>query len=165
MTLRQIDVPATQWRVQDITAVRDVLAELGADPDLARACRGSVVVNFAEVPEANPYLNPAIAGFLQNLYSEFPYLLYFLNPDRASGVLDGFFASIGALCETEAGAWIIWSEDVATAFYRALAEAAEFAINRDDDWVAVVKGYEYDESQTRFSEIREELIARGVLRE
>ena len=163
MTLRQLDVPASQWRLQDITAVRKVLADVVADPALAQAWQGSVVLNFEEVPEGNPYLHPAIAGFLQNMYSEFPYLLYFLNPDRASGVLDGFFASIGALCETELGVWIIWSDDAATAFQRALADAAEFAINQGDDWVAVVESYEYDESQTRFSEIREILVARGVM--
>jgi hypothetical protein len=163
MTLRQLDVPASQWRLQDITAVRKVLADVGTDPALAQAWQASVVLNFEEVPEGNPYLHPAIAGFLQNMYSEFPYLLYFLNPDRASGVLEGFFASIGALCETEQGVWVIWSDDVATAFHHALAEAAEFAISQGDDWVAVVKGYEYHESQTRFSEIREMLVTRGVI--
>ena len=163
MTLRQLDVPASQWRLQDITAVRKVLADVGADPALAQAWQGSVVLNFEEVPEGHPYLHPAIAGFLQNMYLEFPYLLYFLNPHRASGVLDGFFASIGALCETELGVWIMWSDDAATAFHRALAEAAEFAINQGDDWVSVVESYEYDESQTRFSEIRDILVARGVM--
>ena len=163
MTLRQLDVPASQWRLQDITAVRNVLAHVGADPALAQAWRGSVVLSFAEVEESHPYLNPAIAGFLQDLYSEFPYLLYFLNPHLASGALDGFFASIGALCQTQDGVWVVWSDDVAAAFYRALAAAAEFAINRGDDWVAVVKGYEYDERQTRVSEIRAILITRGVI--
>jgi hypothetical protein len=163
MTLRQLDVPASQWRLQDITAVRKVLADVGADPALAQAWRGSVVLNFEEVPEGNPYLHPAIAGFLQNMYSEFPYLLYFLNPHRSSGVLDGFFASIGALCETELGVWIIWSDDAVTALFNALAAAAEFAINQGDDWVSVVKSYEYDESQARFSEIREILVTRGVI--
>jgi hypothetical protein len=163
MTLRQLDVPASQWRLQNITAVRKVLADVGADPALAQAWRGSVVLNFEEVPEGNPYLHPAIAGFLQNMYSEFPYLLYFLNPHRSSGVLDGFFASIGALCETELGVWIIWSDDAVTAFFNALAAAAEFAINQGDDWVSVVTSYEYDESQTRFSEIREILVTRGVI--
>ena len=163
MTLRQLDIPASQWRVQHITAVRDVLADADNDPELARAWRGSVVLSFAEVPESYPYLNPAIAAFLQNVYSEFPYLLYFLNPDRESGALDSFFASIGALAETPAGVWVVWSDDVATAFFAALAAAAEFAINRGDDWVAVIKGYEYDESQSRFSEIREILVTRGVI--
>ena len=163
MTLRQLNVPASQWRLQDITAVRKVLADVGTDPALAQAWQGSVVLNFEEVPEGNPYLHPAIAGFLQDMYSEFPHLLYFLDPDRASGVLEGFFASIGALSETEQGVWVIWSDDVATAFYHALAEAAEFAISQGDDWVAVVKGYEYHESQTRFSEIREILVTRGVI--
>ena len=163
MTLRQLDVPASQWRLQDITAVRKVLADVVADPALAQAWQGSVVLNFEEVPEGNPYLHPAIAGFLQNMYSEFPYLLYFLNPDRESGALDSFFASIGALAETPAGVWVVWSDDVATAFFAALAAAAEFAINRGDDWVAVIKGYEYDESQSRFSEIREILVTRGVI--
>jgi hypothetical protein len=163
MTLRQLDVPASQWRLQDITAVRKVLADVVSDPALAQAWQGSVVLNFEEVPEGSPYLHPAIAGFLQNMYSEFPYLLYFLNPHRASGVLDGFFASIGALCETELGVWIIWSDDAATAFHHALADAAEFAINQGDDWVSVVESYEYDDSQTRFSEIREILVARGVM--
>src|SRR5262249_49563476 len=105
----------------------------------------------------------AIATLLQNVYSEFPYLLYFLNPDWESGALDSFFASIGALCQTQRGVWVLWSDDVATAFYRALAAAAKFAINRGDDWVAVVKGYEYDESQSRLSEIRAILITRGVI--
>ena len=163
MTVRQLDVPASQWRLHDVTAVRKVLANVGADPALAQAWRGSVVLNFEELPEGNPYLHPAIAGFVQNLYSEFPYLLYFLSPHRESGVLDGFFASIGALCETELGVWVIWSDDAATAFRRALADAAEFAINQGDDWVSVVESYEYDESQTRFSEIREILVARGVI--
>jgi hypothetical protein len=163
MTVRQLDVPASQWRLHDVTAVRKVLANVGADPALAQAWRGSVVLNFEELPEGNPYLHPAIAGFVQNLYSEFPYLLYFLSPHRESGVLDGFFASIGALCETELGVWVIWSDDAATAFRRALADAAEFAINQGDDWVSVVESYEYDESQTRFSEIREILVARGVM--
>ena len=163
MTLRQIDVPASQWRVKDITAVRDVLAEVVADPALARAWRGSVVLNFAEAPEGHPYLDPAIAGFLQNVYSEFPYFLYFLNPDRHGGALDSFFATIGVLCETQTGVWILWSDDVATAFYRALADAAEFAINHGDDWVAVVKGYEYDERESKLSEIRPILITRGVI--
>jgi hypothetical protein len=163
MTLRQIDVPASQWRIQDITAVRDALAHVGADPALARAWRGSVVLSFAEVQESYPYVNPAIAAFLQNVYSEFPYFLYFSNPQREIGALDSFFASIGALCQTPDGVWVVWSDDVATAFYRALATAAEFAINRGDDWVAVVKGYEYDERQTRLSEIRAILVTRGVI--
>jgi len=163
MTLPRLDVPANQWRLQDITAVRNVLADVVADPALARAWRGSVVLSFAEVEESYPYLNPAIAAFLQNLYSEFPYLLYFLNPHRESGALDSFYASIGALSGTQNGVWVLWSDDVATAFYRALAAAAEFAINLGDDWVAVVEGYEYDESQSRFSEIREILVTRGVI--
>ena len=163
MTLPRLEVPANQWRLQDITAVRNVLAHVGADPARARVWRGSVVLSFAEVQESHPYLNPAIAAFLQNLYSEIPYLLYFLNPHRESGALDSFFASIGALCQTQDGVWVLWSDDVATAFYRALAAAAEFAINLGDDWVAVVEGYEYDESQTRFSEIREILVTRGVI--
>ena len=139
MTRRELDVPASQWRLQDITAVRKVLADVGANPALAQAWRGSVVLNFEGVPEGNPYLHPAIAGFVQNMYSEFPYLLYFLSPQRDGGVLDGFFASIGALSETDLGVWVIWSDDVATAFYHALAEAAEFAIRQGDDWVAVVE--------------------------
>ncbi len=163
MTLRQIDVPASQWRVQDITAVRDALAHVGDDPELARASRGSVVLSFADAEESYPYLNPAIAAYLQNVYSEFPYFLYFLNPDRAIGALDGYFASIDALTETQHGIWVMWSDDVATAFFGALAAAAEFAISRGDDWVAVVKGYEYDERQTRFSAIREILVSRGVI--
>jgi len=164
MTLRRLDIPASHWRRPDIAAVRGVLANVGADPARARVWRGSVVLSFAEVQESHPYLNPAIAAFLQNLYSEIPYLLYFLNPEQASGALDGFYASVGALYETEDGVWVLWSDDVATAFYQALAAAAEFAIHRGDDWVAVVKGYEYHESQSRFSEIREILITRGVIR-
>jgi hypothetical protein len=164
MRLRQLDVPASQWRIQDITAMRKVLADVSSDTELAQAWQGSVVLNFEEVPEVNhPYLHPAIAGFIQKLYSEFPYLLYFLNPHRTSGALDSFFASIGALCETELGVWVMWSDHAATAFYHALAEAAEFAINQGIDWIAVVKGYEYDESQTRFSEVRDILITRGAI--
>jgi hypothetical protein len=163
MTLRRLDVPASQWRRSDIAAVRNVLAHVGADPARARVWRGSVVLSFAEVEESYPYLNPAIAAFLQNLYSEIPYLLYFLNPHQASGALDSFYASIGALCQTQEGVWVLWSDDVATALYEALAAAAEFAINRGEDWVAVVKGYEYDEIQSRYSEIRAILITRGVI--
>jgi hypothetical protein len=163
MTLRRLDIPASQWRRPDVAAVRSVLTQVGADPARARVWRGSVVLNFAEVPESYPYLNPAIAAFLQNLYSEIPYLLYFLNPHRASGAVDSFYASVGALCETEHGVWVLWSDDVATAFYQALAEAAQFAINRGDDWVAVTKGYEYSEGDSRLSEIRAILIARGVI--
>jgi hypothetical protein len=164
MTLRRLDVPASQWRRPDIAAVRNVLAHVGADPARARVWRGSVVLSFAEVQESHTYLNPAIAAFLQNLYSEIPYLLYFLNPHPASGALNSFYASIGALCQTQEGLWVLWSDDVATAYYRALAEAAEFAINRGDDWVAVVKGYQYDESQSVLSKIRPILITRGVIR-
>jgi hypothetical protein len=163
MTLRQLDVPASQWHRQDITAVAKVLTDLGADPELARASRGSIVLRFVEVPESHPYVNPAVAAFLQDLYSEFPYLLYFLNPDWASGSLDSFFASVGALSETSEGVWVLWSDDVETAFYQALAAAAEFAIKQGDDWVALTKAYEYHEIQTRFSEIRAILIGRGVI--
>jgi hypothetical protein len=163
MTPRQLDVPASQWRRQDITEVRNVLTNLGADPEVARASRGSVVLRFAEVPESHPYLNPAVAACLRDLYSEFPYLLYFLNPDRESGALDTFFASIDALCETPEGVWFMWSDDASTAFFEALAAAAEFAIKQGDDWVAVVKGYEYHEIQSRVEEIREILVSRGVL--
>lgn len=163
VTLRQIDIPANQWRLQDITTVRNVLTEVGADAELARAGRGSFVLSFAEVPESHPYLNPAVAAFVEKLYSEFPYLLYFLNPDPTSGALDIFYASVGALYQTQHGVWGLWSDDVATAFYQALAAAAEFAIKQGDDWVAVVKGYEYDERQTRFAEIRAILVTRGVI--
>ncbi len=163
MTLRRLDVSASQWRRPDIAAVRNVLAHVGADPARARVWRGSVVLSFAEVQESHPYLNPAVAAFLQNLYSEIPYLLYFLNPHRESGALDSFFASIGALCQTQDGVWVLWSDDVAAALYRALAAAAEFAINRGDDWVAVVKSYEYDERESKLSEIRAILITRGVM--
>jgi hypothetical protein len=163
MTLRQLNVPASDWRAEDISAVRDVLADVGADPALARDWRGSVVLTF-EVPEGSPpYLNPSIVAFLQSLYAQCPYLLYFLNPDLVNGATEGFFASVGALCETEFGVWIMWTDDVATAFYGALAAAAEFAIKQGDDWVAVVKGYEYHEIQTRTSEIRAILISRGVI--
>jgi hypothetical protein len=164
MTLRRLNVPPSEWRVEDISAVRDVLADVGADPAQARDWRGSVVLTFAEVPEScPPYLNPSIVAFLQSLYAQFPYLLYFLDPDPANGATDGFFASIGALCDTEIGVWIMWTDEVATAFCRALAAAAEFAINCGDDWVAVVEGYEYHESQTRTAEIRAILISRGVI--
>jgi hypothetical protein len=164
MTLRRLDVPASEWRAEDISAVRNVLADVGADPALARDWRGSVVLTFAQVPEGYPYLNPSIVAFLQNLYADFPHLLYFLNPDEAEGGLNSFFATMdGAYSETEHGVWLIWTDDLATALYRALAAAAEFAINQGDDWVAVVKGYEYHESQTRDSEVREILIARGVI--
>ncbi len=163
MTLRRLDIPASEWRRPDITAVRDVLTNAGTDPARARDWRGSVVLSFAEVPETHPYLNPAIAAFVKDLYSEIPHLLYFLNPDRTSGALDSFYASIGALCETDHGVWVLWSDDAATAFFEALAAAAEFAISRGDDWVAVVEGYEYNEIQTRNSEIRAILIARGVI--
>jgi hypothetical protein len=163
MTLRRLDIPASQWRRPDIAAVRGALADVSADPEQARAWRGSVVLSFNDVPEGHPYLEPAIAAFMQNLYSEIPHLLYFLNPDQASGALDSFYASVGALCQMETEVWVLWSDDVATAFYDALAAAAEFAINLGDDWVAVVSGYEYDVSQTRDSEIRAILIARGVI--
>jgi hypothetical protein len=163
MTVQRLDIPESQWRHADITAVRNVLTNVGADPARALAWRGSVVLSFADVPDGYPYLNPAIVAFLQKLYSEIPHVLYFLSPDRASGALDSFYASIGALCETEHGVWVLWSDDVAAAFYQALAAAAEFAIHRGDDWVAVVEGYEYDEVQTRNSEIRAILIARGVI--
>jgi hypothetical protein len=163
MTLRRLNIPASEWRVEDISAVRNALADAGADPAVARDWRGSVVLTFAQVSDSHPYLNPSIAAFLKNLYAEFPHLLYFLNPDWANGALDSFYASVGALCETENGVWVMWSDDVKAAFFRALAAAAEFAINQGDAWVPVVKGYEYDESQTRFSEIRAMLIARGVI--
>ncbi|HTQ18404.1 hypothetical protein [Mycobacterium sp.] len=163
MTLRRLDIPANQWRRSDTAAVRSVLTHVATDPARARIWRGSVVLSFAEVQESHPYLNPEIAAFLQNLYSEIPYLLYFLNPHPVSGALDSFFASLGALCETQHGVWILWSDDIATAFYRALAAAAEFAVDRGVDWVAVVKGYEYHESQSRLSEIRAILITRGVI--
>ena len=104
-----------------------------------------------------------IAAFLQVLYAEIPHFLYFLNPDRASGAIDIFFASVGALCETEHGVWVLWSDDVATVFYRALAAAAEFAISRGDDWVAVVRGFEYSDGDSRLSEIRAILVSRGVI--
>ena len=91
------------------------------------------------------------------------YLLYFLNPDPTSGALDSFHASIGALCQTQGGVWVLWSDDAAMAFYQALAAAAEFAIKQGDDWVAVVKGHEYDERQTRFAEVRAILVTRGVI--
>jgi hypothetical protein len=165
MTLRRLDVPPSEWGVEDISAVRNVLADVGTDPELARDWRGSVVLTFAEVPEScPPYLNPSIVAFLQSLYAQFPYLLYFLNPDPANGATESFFASIGALCETELGVWIMWTDDVSTAFYGALAAAAEFAINQGDDWVAVVEGYEYHEIQTRTAEIRAILISRGVIK-
>jgi hypothetical protein len=164
MTLRRLDIPADQWRVQDITEVRNVLAPVIADPALARSWRGSVVLHFAELEESHPYSNPAIADFLSNLYSEFPYLLYFLDPDPASGSLDSFYAAIGVLSETPDGVWVLWSDDAATAFYEALAAAAEFAIDQGDDWVAVVEAFEYHEIQTRFAEIRAILISRGVIR-
>jgi hypothetical protein len=97
------------------------------------------------------------------LYAEFPHLLYFLDPDPANGATEGYFASIGALCETEIGVWIMWADEVATAFHGALAAAAEFAISQGDDWVPVVEGYEYHEIQTRTAEIRAILISRGLI--
>jgi hypothetical protein len=163
MTLRRLDIPASEWLAEDISAVRDVLADVDADPELARDWRGSVVLTFAQVPESYPYLNQSVVAYLKNLYAELPYLLYFLNSDRVNGALDSFFASIDALSENDYGVWLIWSDDAATAFFRALAEAAEYAIKQGDDWVAVVKGYEYHEDQTRYAEIREILISRGVI--
>jgi hypothetical protein len=165
MTLRRLEIPADQWRVQDITEVRDVLAPVIADPALARSWRGSVVLSFAEPEEGHPYTNPAIAGFLSNVYSEFPYVLYFLDPDPGSGALDSFYAAIGVLSETPDGVWVLWSDEAATALYSALTAAAEFAIDQGDDWVAVVEAYEYDESQTRVAEIRKILKDRGVIDE
>lgn len=144
--------------------MRKALADVCSDPAVTRAWRGSVVLSFADtagLPERHPFMNPAIAGFLQELYSQVPHLLYFLDPDRASGALDSLFASIGALCQTETGAWVMWSDDVGTAYYAALTAAAEFAVKCGDDWVAVVSAY--DDRQSIFAEIREVLIGRGVL--
>lgn len=152
-----------QWRRHDISPLRDLLRRIGADPETARAWRGSVVLRFEGEDSYNPYLNPGVVGFLQNAYSEFPHLMYFLDPDRSNGTTDGFFTTIGALQENELGAWIIWSDEVANAFYNVLADAAEYAVKQDDDWVAVVKGYEYDEIQTRFEEIKAILLDRKVI--
>ncbi len=162
MTLQHIAIPADQWRIQDIAAVRDVLAEVAADPALARTWRGSVVLSFANVPDLHPFLNSSITAFLEKLYEEFPYLLYFLNPDRTTGGIDTYFAAIGAIVEDHSGVWVVWSDDVQVAYYRVLTAAAEFAVKRGDDWVAVVRGYEHRESI--FDEIREDLVARGVIR-
>lgn len=161
-----LDIPAVQWGTQNINAVRDALAQVGADPEQARAARGSVVLRFSDaLPEFNPFLNSGVAAFLQSVYAEFPHILYFLDPDPANGALDGYFASVGALYENEFGAWVLWDDDVADAFYEILANAAEFAVAQDDDWVAVVEAYEYDPRQTRFEEIRAILVARGVIPE
>jgi hypothetical protein len=159
----QLDIPVMQWRRHDIGPLRDLLNRIGADPETARAWRGSVVLHFEEENSYNPYLNPGVAGFLKNAYSEFPHLFYFLDPDLANAPTDGFFTTIGALQENQFGAWIIWSDEVADAFYNALADAAEYAIQQGDDWVAVVEGYEYDERQTRFKEIEAILIDRKVI--
>jgi hypothetical protein len=117
MTLPRLNVSADEWRAEDISAVRDVLAEVDADPALARDWRGSVVLTFAEAPESYPYLNQSIVAYLKNLY-----------PDRVNGALDGFFASIDALSENDYGVWLMSSDDAATALYQALAATAEFAI-------------------------------------
>lgn len=164
MTLQRLRIPKSQWSVSDITAVRDALTEVGTDPERTQSWRGSVELVFDEAPEGHPYADPAIAAFLAKAYSEIPHLLYFLNPDRATGVLDTFYAAIGALQQTPEGVWVLWSDDVATAFFDRLADAAEFAIKQGDDWVAVVQNYEYDESQTRFTELRRLLVARGALK-
>jgi hypothetical protein len=163
MSLRRFEIPKAQWSVGDITTVRDALAEAGADPESARSWRGSVELAFAETPPGHPYVDPAVAAWLHTAYSDIPHLLYFLNSDRAIGVLDTFYSSIGALHQTPQGVWVLWSDDVADALFEKLTDAAEYAIKQGDDWVAVVESYEYDESQTRFTEIRELLVARGAL--
>lgn len=163
MSLRRLEVPKGQWSVGDISILRDAVTEAGDDPESARAARGSITLDFVERPEGHPYADPAVVDFLQKSYSEIPHLLYFLNPDRSTGVLDTFYASIGALYRTPQGVWVMWSDDVADAFFEKLTDAAEFAIKQGDDWAAVVESYEYDETQTRFTEIRELLIARGAL--
>jgi hypothetical protein len=55
----------------------------------------------------------------------------------------------------------MWSDDVGSAYYAALTAAAGFAVKRGEDWVAVVRGYE--QRRSLFKEIREVLVARGVL--
>ena len=164
MSLRHIEIPADDWQSQDTAAVHNTLADVCANPAVARAWRGSIALKFADtdkLEERHPYTNPAIAGFLHRVYAELPYLLYFLNPERENGALDTFFASIGALCQTNEAAWVMWSDDVGAAYYAALTAAAEFAVKSGDDWVAVVRGYE--QRSSIFDEIREVLVARGVL--
>lgn len=164
MTLRQIEIPAGEWREQDTAAVHKTLADVCTNPAVARAWRASIALKFADsdkLAESHPYTNPAIAGFLHRVYAELPYLLYFLNPERENGALDTFFASIGALCQTDEAVWVMWSDDVGAAYYAALTAAAQFAVRCGDDWVAVVRGYEH--RQSVFEEIHEVLVARGVL--
>lgn len=164
MTLRQIEIPADQWQSQDTAAVHKTLADVCANPAVARAWRASIALTFAdsdELEERHPFMNPAISGFLHRVYTELPYLLYFLNPERENGALDTFFASIGALCQTDEAAWVMWSDDVGAAYCAALTATAEFAVKCGDDWVAVVRAYE--QRQSIFEEIREVLVARGVL--
>lgn len=163
MTPRRLAIPMSQWSASDITALRDTLAEAGADPERARSWRGCVELVFEDAPEDYPYVEPAIAGFLKEAYAQIPHLLYFLNPDRETGVLDTFYAAVGALQHTPEAVWVLWSDDIATAFFDRLTDAAEYAIKQSDDWVAVVESYEYHRSQTRFVEIRERLVARGAL--
>ncbi|BBZ45907.1 hypothetical protein [Mycobacterium parmense] len=163
MTPQRLEIPKSQWSVSDISAVRDALSEAGADPERARSWCGSVELVFDEVPPGHPYRDPAIVAFLEKAYSEIPHLLYFLNPDRSTGVLDTFYAAMGALDHTPLGVWVLWSDELAEVFFQRLTDAAEFAIRQGDDWVAVVESYEYDAAQTRFTEIRELLIARGAL--
>lgn len=164
MSSHQLDIPASQWLRRDISAVRDLLTQVGADPALSRMWRASLVLTFADLPpKSYPYLEPAIAEYLKIVYDEFPHFLYFLSPDPTRGATDSFFATLGVLCETPAGYWVIWDDDVAKAFYHALAKAAEFAIAQGDDWVTMVEGYEWDERQTRYAEVRAILVDRGVL--
>ena len=63
MTLRQIEIPADEWRAQDTAAVHKTLADVCANPAVARIWRGSIALKFADsdkLQERHPYMNPAI---------------------------------------------------------------------------------------------------------
>ena len=100
-------------------------------PKWPKNWRGSIVLTFAEVPESCPpyrirRLLPSYEICMQSSHISCTSWIQI----RANGATEGFFASIGASLQTELGVWIMWSDDVATTFYGALAAAAEFAIDR-----------------------------------
>jgi len=165
--IRVVDIPQDQWQECDTSVVIGMFEHIGADPELARLCRGTVWLTFADVGDSEPIMTPEIRRFVGAVHKRLNHALYFLDSDPQAESLAFYIASISdpnALLD-DGGPWrVVITHDVKLQIERTLLIVAQFAISRGDDWLAAILGHASGVDRSMVIRVRENLLATGYMR-
>jgi hypothetical protein len=137
-----MDISA-EWVATGETGALPEILGTGIEPERARELQGTMAFYFPDLQVENVSIfdTPGVVDWLALLHSRIPHLVYFLDPSRSTGALEGllltFLTPDGRAAASHAGGLPV-SDEILFALAAHLVKCAVFATDKGDDWEPIV---------------------------